>query len=90
MSNLLNKKEYISIAEKIKFPVDPYIDGKFQKSKAGRVMETINPATGSVITNIAACLCGCWIVNGNRPWHLHSDHELLLHYQGFHLPPPMK
>ena len=55
MSNLLSKKKYISIAEKIKFPIDPYIDGKFQKSKAGRVMETINPATGSVITNIAAC-----------------------------------
>ena len=55
MSNLLSKKEYMSIADKIKFPVDPYIEGKFQKSKSGNVMETINPASGSVLTNVSAC-----------------------------------
>ena len=55
MSILLSKNEYIDIAAKIQFPTDPFINGKFQKSKAGRVMESINPATGSVITNISAC-----------------------------------
>jgi gamma-glutamyl-gamma-aminobutyraldehyde dehydrogenase len=55
MANLLSKKEYRAIASKIKFPVEPFIDGKFQKSKAGRLMETINPATGSVLTNVTAC-----------------------------------
>ena len=55
MSNLLSKKEYMSIADKIKFPVDPYIEGKFQKSKSGNIMETINPASGSVLTNVSAC-----------------------------------
>ncbi|MGE4576896.1 MAG: aldehyde dehydrogenase [Candidatus Pseudothioglobus sp.] len=55
MANLLSKKEYRVIASKIKFPVEPFIDGKFQKSKAGRLMETINPATGSVLTNVTAC-----------------------------------
>jgi gamma-glutamyl-gamma-aminobutyraldehyde dehydrogenase len=55
MSNLLSKNDYVDIAAKIQLPTDPFIDGRFQKSKAGRVMESINPATGSVITNIAAC-----------------------------------
>ena len=55
MANLLSKKEYRAIASKIKFPVEPFIDGKFQKSKAGKLMETINPATGSVLTNVTAC-----------------------------------
>ena len=55
MSNLLSKNNYVDIAAKIQLPTDPFIDGRFQKSKAGRVMESINPATGSVITKIAAC-----------------------------------
>jgi gamma-glutamyl-gamma-aminobutyraldehyde dehydrogenase len=55
MSNLLSKNDYVDIAAKIQLPTDPFIDGRFQKSKAGRVMESINPATGSVITNIASC-----------------------------------
>ena len=55
MSSLLSKNDYIDIAAKIQFPTDPFINGRFQKSKSGRVMESINPATGSVITNISAC-----------------------------------
>ena len=55
MSSLLSKNDYIDIAAKIQFPTNPFINGKFQKSNAGRVMESINPATGSVITNISAC-----------------------------------
>ena len=55
MSSLLSKNDYIDIAAKIQFPTDPFINGRFQKSKAGKVMESINPATGSVITNISAC-----------------------------------
>ena len=55
MSSLLSKNVYENIAAKIKFPIDPYINGKFQKSKAGKFMESINPATGSILTNISAC-----------------------------------
>ena len=55
MSSLLSKNEYENIAAKIKLPIDPYINGKFQKSKAGKFMESINPATGSILTNISAC-----------------------------------
>jgi gamma-glutamyl-gamma-aminobutyraldehyde dehydrogenase len=46
MSDLLSKNEYADIAAKIKFPIDPFINGKFQKTKAGNIMETINPADG--------------------------------------------
>jgi len=55
MSSLLSKNEYANIAANIKFPIDPFINGKFKKSKAGKFMESINPATGSVLTNISAC-----------------------------------
>ena len=49
MSDLLSKDEYADIAAKIKFPIDPFINGKFQKTKAGNTMETINPADGTVL-----------------------------------------
>lgn len=55
MSDLLSKAEYADIAAKIKFPIDPFINGKFQKPKAGNSMETINPADGSVLANVSAC-----------------------------------
>ena len=51
MSDLLSKDEYADIARKIKFPIEPFINGKFQKTKAGNTMETINPADGSVLAN---------------------------------------
>ena len=55
MSDFLSKDEYADIAAKIKFPIDPFINGKFQKTKAGNTMETINPADGSVLANVSAC-----------------------------------
>ena len=55
MSDLLSKNEYADIAAKIKFPIDPFINGKFQKTKAGNIMETINPADGKVLAKVAAC-----------------------------------
>ena len=55
MSDLLSKAEYADIAAKIKFPIDPFINGKFQKPKAGNSMETINPADGTVLANVSAC-----------------------------------
>jgi len=33
MSDLLSKNEYADIAAKIKFPIDPFINGKFQKNQ---------------------------------------------------------
>ena len=38
MSDLLSKNEYADIAAKIKFPIDPFINGKFQKTNAENIM----------------------------------------------------
>ena len=55
MSDLLSKDEYADIAAKIKFPIDPFINGQFQKTKAGNTMETINPPDGTVLAKVSAC-----------------------------------
>ena len=55
MSELLTKEEYVAIAKSITFPVEPFINGGYQKPDAGKTMETINPATGDVIANVYAC-----------------------------------
>ena len=55
MSNLLTKEQYAAVAADIKFYVHPFIDGKYQQSKVGNTMDTVNPATGEVLTQVAAC-----------------------------------
>ncbi|MEH6456183.1 MAG: aldehyde dehydrogenase [Cocleimonas sp.] len=55
MSTLLTHEEYKAIAQKITFPVDPFVNGKFAKPLSGKTMETINPATGEVFASVAAC-----------------------------------
>ena len=41
-----------NLAAEIDLPAAPYIDGKFRKGN-GPMMETINPATGDVLTKIS-------------------------------------
>ena len=55
MSDLLTHEEYIAIEKSLNFPTNAFINGKFKSSKSGKTFETKNPATGKVITNIAAC-----------------------------------
>ena len=55
MSSLLTKEQYAAEAADIKFYVEPFIDGKYQKSKAGNTMDTVNPATGEVLAQVTAC-----------------------------------
>jgi gamma-glutamyl-gamma-aminobutyraldehyde dehydrogenase len=55
MSDLLTHEEYIAIEKSLNFPTIAFINGQFQLYKSGKTFETINPATGKVITNIAAC-----------------------------------
>ncbi len=52
MTDLLTRAEYGAIAAEIDLPSTPYIDGKFRKG-SGPVMETVNPATGEVLTKIS-------------------------------------
>ena len=55
MSELLTKEEYAALAASISLPVTAYIDGKFQPAQSGETFPTLNPATGEIIANIAAC-----------------------------------
>ena len=54
MSELLTHAEYQALAAEIGKPSAAFIDGKFQAGR-GAPLETVNPATGEVITTIAAC-----------------------------------
>ncbi len=55
MSGLLTEAEFESIAGSIDLPSNAFINGKFMAAKSGKTTPTINPATGKVITEIAAC-----------------------------------
>ena len=52
MSALLTREEYGAIAAEIDLPATPFVDGKFRKG-SGPMMETVNPATGKVLTKIS-------------------------------------
>ncbi|MEL7258251.1 MAG: aldehyde dehydrogenase family protein, partial [Pseudomonadota bacterium] len=52
MTELLTRKEYGAIAAEIDLPAAPFVDGKFRKG-SGPMMETVNPATGEVLTKIS-------------------------------------
>ncbi len=53
--SLLTKDEYESIAAHLDLPTGAFIDGGYRPAISGQVFETVNPATGTVLTSIAAC-----------------------------------
>ena len=55
MGDLLTHDEYKAIAEKLEFPTQAFIDGSFRPAISGKTFETTNPATGAVISRVAAC-----------------------------------
>lgn len=55
MSDLLTAAEYAAIAENLTFPSGAFINGAFRPAASGNTLETLNPATGKVITTLAAC-----------------------------------
>lgn len=55
MSNLLTHDEYQALASSLNFPSNPYIDGKYCSTASGATFETLNPATGAKLNDIAAC-----------------------------------
>jgi gamma-glutamyl-gamma-aminobutyraldehyde dehydrogenase len=55
MSDLLSCEDYQAIADEMDFPSNAHINGKFTAAKSGETFESINPATGKVLTKIAAC-----------------------------------
>ncbi|MEX3010782.1 aldehyde dehydrogenase [Hoeflea sp. TYP-13] len=55
MADLLTHQEYQALSKAIDFPNCAFIDGGFKKAASGDTFETINPATGEKLTDIAAC-----------------------------------
>ena len=55
MAQLLSAAEYAAIADKISLPTQAFIDGGFVRAVSGKTFQTTNPATGQVLTEIAAC-----------------------------------
>lgn len=55
MAQLLTAQEYAALASELKLPTQAFIDGAFVPSVSGRTFATSNPATGELLTNIAAC-----------------------------------
>lgn len=52
--DLLTREDYAAIAADLQPPRAPFVDGKF-RAGSGAAMPTLNPATGEVIAEIAAC-----------------------------------
>ncbi|MCJ8339378.1 MAG: aldehyde dehydrogenase [Pseudomonadales bacterium] len=55
MTELLSTEEYKSIAAGLKLPTRAFINGEFVDAIDGATMQSINPATGEVLADIAAC-----------------------------------
>ena len=55
MSDLLTCEDYQSFADSMSMPSNAFINGKFTAAKSGKTIDTINPATGKVVSQIAAC-----------------------------------
>lgn len=52
---LLTHDEYKAIAASLTLPNAAFIDGAFRPATSGQTFATVNPATGEVLTEIAAC-----------------------------------
>ncbi|MEI4472279.1 aldehyde dehydrogenase [Frigidibacter sp. MR17.24] len=55
MAELLTTEEYRAIAAGLDLPQNAFIDGGFRPAIGGATFETVNPATGAVLTRVAAC-----------------------------------
>lgn len=55
MSDLLTAEEYRAIAAGLEPTGMSFVDGGYRPAKSGQTFETINPATGQVIAQVAAC-----------------------------------
>ncbi len=52
---LLTQDEYKSIAANLDLPTAAFIDGKYCPAASGKTFETVNPATGEKLADIASC-----------------------------------
>jgi gamma-glutamyl-gamma-aminobutyraldehyde dehydrogenase len=55
MSELLTTAQYRDIAAQLTLPTRAFINGEYVDAIDGNTMQSINPATGEVLANVAAC-----------------------------------
>jgi len=55
MADLLTQEEYRAIAANLDLPQNAYIDGGYRPAMSGKTFDTLNPATGAVLGQVAAC-----------------------------------
>ena len=55
MSDLLTHAEYQAIARELILPSNAFVDGAFRPALSGERFASYNPATGEVLSNMAAC-----------------------------------
>lgn len=55
MSGLLTTAEYKAIAAGLDLPTQAFVNGGFRPAMSGRTFDTVNPATGAVLAQVAAC-----------------------------------
>ena len=55
MTDLLTKDEYEAIAKGLEYPQNAYIDGGYRPAISGKTFDTLNPVTGAVLAQVAAC-----------------------------------
>ena len=55
MSELLSQADYAAIAEGLTPAATAFIDGAFRPAASGATFPSVNPATGAVIAEVAAC-----------------------------------
>ncbi|OOY05955.1 aldehyde dehydrogenase [Thioclava sp. F28-4] len=53
--DLLTQQEYRAIAEGLDLPGNAFIDGGYRPAISGKTFDTMNPATGKVLTQVATC-----------------------------------
>lgn len=52
---LLTQDEYTALAQGLDLPTNAYIDGGYRPAISGKTFESVNPATGEKLADIAAC-----------------------------------
>jgi len=58
MPQVLTAAEYRAIAAGLSLPAQAFIDGGFRPALSGATFPTVNPATGEVLAEVAACAAG--------------------------------
>ena len=55
MSDILTREEYASLATSTQLPTNAWLNGKYTAARSGKTFETLNPATGEKLADIASC-----------------------------------